>query len=185
MKSEGSHKRPPTSRALRKQIEAEREWIGRLTKEKRRLFVATMEAAGHCVVPLEGVDAVASTTTQSAPDGDDPYARFVPVGDLIDVDELADAVSEECGAVAAGGLKVIAPRIAVTSYADSPATFYTATATDGRTYHVVVAEAEGLALVQPENCSGWAQIFIGDLRLEDDTSDLQLAAAVIDAAFVR
>jgi hypothetical protein len=121
---------------------------------------------------------VASTTTQSAPDGDDPYARFVPMGDLIDVDELADAVSEECGAVAAGGLKV-------TSYADSPATFYTATATDGRTYHVVVAEAEGLALVQPEKCSGWAQIFIGDLRLEDDTSDLQLAAAVIDAAFVR
>jgi hypothetical protein len=79
---------------------------------------------------------------------------------------------------------VRATSIAVTSYAESPATVYTATATDGRTYYVIIAETEGIALVQPEGCSGWAQVCLGDLGM-DDASDLQTAAAVIDAAFDR
>jgi hypothetical protein len=77
------------------------------------------------------------------------------------------------------------PDIAVTSYDASPATLYTAKATDGRTYYVVVVEAEGLALVQPEGCSGWVEVSLSNLGLDDDTSDLQMAAAVIDASLKR
>ena len=110
MKREGAFKRPPISRDLRKKIEAEREWIRQLTATKRRLFVTAMEAAGRCLPRIQGVDVLGSTATKpSEPDGgedgDDPYARFVPVGPLIDIQELYDAVSEDATHGAKGALK--------------------------------------------------------------------------------
>jgi hypothetical protein len=81
---------------------------------------------------------------------------------------------------------VIARRdVAVTSYDASPATLYTTLTTDGRTYYVVVIEEAGIAIVQPEGCSGWVEVSLSSLGLDDDTSDLQMASAVIDASFNR
>jgi hypothetical protein len=109
VKREGSHRRPPISRELRKRIQAEREWIEKRGAEKRRLFFATMKAAGHSLPHLEDVDALGSASRPGEPDGgegeDDPYSRFVPVGDLIGIDELADAVSEEFGPAIRGAFK--------------------------------------------------------------------------------
>ena len=69
--------------------------------------------------------------------------------------------------------------------ATSPATHITATLSDGRIYYVVVSEREGYALVQPDGCSGWAQVCLGNLDVAD-TDDIEtVAAAAIRKAFVR
>jgi hypothetical protein len=98
--------RPPISRELRKQIEAEREWIEHRSAEKRRLFFALMgEDVGLPTADELAAMGSMSVNTSADRSSDDPYARFVPVGSLIGIDDLADAVSEDCGPVAKGALK--------------------------------------------------------------------------------
>jgi hypothetical protein len=72
----------------------------------------------------------------------------------------------------------------VVSYDASPATRYIAKTAGGTTYSVIIVEEAAVALVQREGSSGWAEVRLDDLRV-GDASGLQVAAAAIDAAFIR
>ena len=60
----------------------------------------------------------------------------------------------------------------------------TVTLRDGKSYYVVLCE-EAYALVQPEGCSGWAQVWLDDLDLADTDGIESVAVAASREAFVR
>ena len=66
------------------------------------------------------------------------------------------------------------PMICITS----PAVHATVTLRDGKSYYVVLCDG-AYALVQPEGCSGWAQVWFDDL---DDVTDTNNVEEVVAAA---